>query len=328
MTDAIGHEPGRPTRVLVLWNRLDGGKQPDQGTPDRTGRARHIDAIVDALLAQDCWAQAIDIEDDVNRLRDALIVVRPELVLNLIDHFQGDTTRHASIVALLELLGAAYAGSSAICLASSQDRVRAHVSLAHAGVATSGFCVVRDGNTVPDTDELRPPMIVTQAFDDVYVHEGRKHPLADRAQVLAQCARLLPEYDLPFLIEEYIAVRRLYVLVLGNRVLDVLPIVEATDAEGDSPAWHLAQLGPDTLGRVRDLATRAYRVMECRDFAQIDINLDADDTPHVIDVRPMIDLGEGSPMWAAAGFAGLGPGRVLMTLLGYTRERWGLMREP
>lgn len=314
-----------PSQVLVLWNRRDdppeaiGPTELTEGAAPRPlPRSQQVATFVAAVREQGLAVQAIDIEDDLGRLRDALTVMRPQLVVNLIDQFRDDSTRQAAVASLLELLGAPLVGAGATGLMTCQDRVRARISLSYAGLPGPGFVVVRDRNAVPDTDGLRSPLIVTQAFDDVYSEEGRAHPLASREQVLARCASLFPEYELPFLIEEYLATRRLHAVVLGHRVLEVLPLIEAN---GRGDAWQLAQLQPELLGRVRDLARRAHRALECRDLAQIDIHLDELGAPHVIDVRPMPDMGPGSPMWAAAGFTERGPRRVFGEVLTHAHER-------
>lgn len=58
--------------------------------------------------------------------------------------------------------------------------------------------------------------------------------------------------------------------------------------------YMVAQLTPDLLGRIRDLATRAFRAAGCRDYAQVDLHLDENDKPFVVDVRATFDMGPNS----------------------------------
>ena len=129
------------------------------------------------------------------------------------------------------------------------------------------------------------------------------------------------EYEPPFLIEEYLPQRRLHALVLGHGPRDVLPLLEAAGvsettryaagpAEPEARPWALAELDPDASAHIGELARRAYRALGCRDVACIDIHLDSDSRPHVVDVRPVVDFDPDGPLHAAAesserGFAGV-----------------------
>lgn len=302
-----------PVRVLVLWNRRD-----ESGDEGLATRAAHARAVGDRLRSFGSDVHVVDIENDMVRLRDALTVLQPHAVVNLVEHYHGDHIQHAAIASYLELLGAACVGSESICLASCQDRTRLRVALSYARVPGPGFRIIRDINAIPRTDAMRPPFVVTQAYDDVYVDEGNEHPLADHAQFVTRCTELYRDYALPFLVEEYIAHRRLHAVIVGNHVLEDLPLVEPTD-NGDS--WQLAQMDRDTAVQVRDCARQAYRVMGCRDWAQIDIHLDESDKPHVVDVRPMFDLSPDAPFWAAARASSDGSDRLLADVVTWAHQR-------
>lgn len=367
----------KPLRVLVLWNRevpepdaeldaeddddVDAELEPDVDTEldaeaeealaeamaDEHGMPADVRAVVDALREQGLDVLDVNAEDDIERVTAAMVVERPAMVFNLIDAFHGDITQHTAVAAYLDLLGTPYTGSDPLCLATCQDRVRAHLLLADASVPVPGFKAVRDVNAVGEAAGLRMPLIVTQALDDVYEHEGLERPLSAWHEVIARVAELATEYDLPFLIEEYIEYRRVHAVVVGNRSLEVLPLVELSEADDEEPedeleydaagephdededeleddeddleddeddlapepAWMLAQLDHDTADRIRELARRAFRVLGCRDYAQIDFHIDTDGQPYVVDVRALTDLGPTGALYTAAestarGFAG------------------------
>ena len=183
--------------------------------------------------------------------------------------------------------------------------------LAYADVPVPGFAIVRDVNAIPETHELAYPQIVTQAFDDTYEYEGHTQPVKSREELETRIAELATEYDMPLLIEEFIDGRQLQAIVVGNRVLDVQPLTERVfDDETKTESMAVAQLDLDTVGRIRQLARRAFRAMACRDIAQVDFCLDEEGNLFVIDVRPSLDTGPGSAFRVAAeatehGFDGL-----------------------
>lgn len=361
MTSSAQVRRPRPVRVLVLWSReapepagahahapavAEPGAESATGAPPEMPAERPpmhapiqapmhapvhapsaqpeppaVREVLDALRAHGYAAVDVNAEEDMDRIAAALVVERPGIVLSLVDELYGDTTHVAALAAYLELLGVPVVGADHLCLATCPDRVRTRLLLADAGVPVPGFRTVRDINAVPSLDGLRTPVIVTQAFDDVYEYEGDERPLFAWREVVDRVATLATEYELPFLVEEYLAERRVLALVLGGGTLEVLPLIEAAD-EDDAPAgedmpeevdtapWVLAQLDYDTADRIRELARRAFRALGCRDLARIDFHLDEDGRPHVVDVRALVDLGPQGPLYTAAesterGFSGV-----------------------
>lgn len=339
MSDATTARKPEPTRVLILWNtrhevppdaesttppHRDAAIRPEGESGAESASTRVLgpmaqSAVVlqirQALEKAGFWAVAINIEDDLGRLADAVRVERPSLIFNLIDEFDGDTTRYIPVIGYIDLLGVPYTSADPICLATCQDRARTHLLLQDAGVDVPRFAVIRDVNAVPDTDDFRVPLILTQSYDDLYEEEGNERPLYERGELIARAAELSMEFDLPYLIEEYIECRRVHTAVLGNRVLDVLPIVEHTDHADLPPSrpgtpWVLAQLEYRAADRIRELARRAFLAMGCRDIAVVDFHLDDDGNVYVIDVRPVLELGKDAPFHGICahterGFAGV-----------------------
>jgi D-alanine-D-alanine ligase len=335
MTSAADTTNSARLRVLVLWNRTaEEAEEAEEATgppesPDSSWPpAAHVlppavRAVLDVLRARGFDAVHVNAEDDIDRIAAAVVIERPALIFNLVDDFYGDGALLGALAAYLELLDVPFVGADPACLLTCQDRVQVRLVLRDAGVPVPRFQTVRDVELVASIEDLRPPLIVTQALDDVYHDEGLERPLYHRSQVVERVAALAGEYEPPFLIEEYLPQRRLHALVLGHGPLDVLPLLEAAGAsepsrhvagpgEGEPEAepWVLAELDPDASAQVGDLARRSYRALGCRDVACIDIYLDADDRPHVVDVRPVVDFDPDGPLYAAAerserGFAGV-----------------------
>jgi D-alanine-D-alanine ligase len=361
MTSAAPTSPSARPRILVLWNQAsteedeadedadgvddseadgvddgedapeaDGVSEVDEvpGAGDQPPAAPPaVRAVLDVLRARGYDAADVNVEDDIDRIAAAVVIERPAVIFNLVDELHGDTALLASLAAYLELLEVPVVGADPACLHTCHDRVHAHLVLRDARIPVPGFVTVRDIDAVPPLGDLRPPLIVTQALDDVYHDEGLERPLDDRGQVVERVAALAAEYDLPFLVEEYLPGRRLHALVLGHGPLQVLPLVEAARhapgagepgaplgppswASSWASSWVLGALDRDTADHVAALAARAFRALGCRDVACVDVLLDADGRPYVVDVRPVVDFGPDGPLHAAAelserGFAGV-----------------------
>lgn len=250
MLDPRPPQRRKKLNVLVLYSiepiaLEEAGEQTPRSRAERISHSarRRVAAGVCAEIARVLSnhgfnATSFNMEDDLVRLRSALAVERPDLIVNRVDEFEGELNEHAAnVMALLALVDYPYTGSDAICLNTCQNRVRTYLLLDDAGVPVPMFAVIRDINSIPDTNGFTYPLIITQAFDDMYEWEGMENPLEDRADVEARAVALSRDYAMPLLIEEYIrGGRRVHAIVMGNRVLDVLPLIEHVRYEAETPA--------------------------------------------------------------------------------------------
>jgi D-alanine-D-alanine ligase len=170
---------------------------------------------------------------------------------------------------------------------------------------------------------------VSHALDDVIDEPGKRELARSRAEVEERARTLAAGVGLPLLVEEFIEGRRIQAVVLGNRVLEVLPLSErVADAGGRLGPAVIAQLDVDTADSIRALAQRAFRVMGCRDCAQVEFALDLDGRPHVINVHALFDMFPDSPFVAGARASELGFSGAVAHLAGIALDRVEPQPEP
>ena len=224
-------------KVLVLHNttrtdRLGGATPEDESAFESEADVAHLRGLADGLSRGGFDAALVDAEDDTQRITHAVVVEQPALVF-LVDHFHGDVLRHPNVASLLELHGLIYTGSDPLCLSTCRDRVRTYLLLSDAAIPVPAHAVVRDINAIPDTDSLGAPLLVSHALDDLVDQPDLRALARTRADVEERAHSLAATVGLPLLIEQLIEGRRIQAVVLGNRVLEVLPLVErVTDAAG------------------------------------------------------------------------------------------------
>src|SRR5262249_59455902 len=59
--------------------------------------------------------------------------------------------------------------------------------------------------------------------------------------------------------------------------------------------------------RLVELAVATFRACQCRDYARVDIRLDANGEPHVLEINSMASLGASGSFLCAPPAAGVGP---------------------
>jgi D-alanine-D-alanine ligase len=156
-------------------------------------------------------------------------------------------------------------------------------------------------------------------------------------------AFIVTTYNQPALVEEYIEGRELNVAIIGNERLTVLPIseidfsklppnypkivtynakwVEGTAEYVGTVGTCPAKLTPEVEQRVRDIARQAYKLMEIRDYARVDIRLDASNTPYVLEVNPNPDISRDTGFARSARAAGMTFEDMLANIIETALER-------
>jgi D-alanine-D-alanine ligase len=149
--------------------------------------------------------------------------------------------------------------------------------------------------------------------------------------------------------EQYIEGRELYVSVLGNNRLRVLPVWElkfgtmggasarqiATEKAKHDPDYQervgivdgpAKNLTPELAARIQGIAKRIYRTLKLDGYARIDFRLAADDTPYFIEANPNPEIAKSQEFALAARHDGLDyPGLLHRILtLGISRAKAGV----
>jgi len=65
-----------------------------------------------------------------------------------------------------------------------------------------------------------------------------------------------------------------------------------------------AEVEPDLEERIRTIVKQAFRVTECRDYARVDLRIDEDGNPFILEVNPNPDLAQGGAYETCAGASG------------------------
>jgi D-alanine-D-alanine ligase len=289
-------------------------------------------------------------EDFPERLRQT----RPDIVFNIAEGFYG-VNREAHVPAICEFFGIPYTGSDPFTLSLCLDKARTKETLTFRGVPTPKFAVVEALSEIESrTADLRLPLFVKP------VHEGSSKGITDanlcwdRAHLLRQTEFLLENYKQPVLVEEYLPGKEFTCAVLGNGSdATVLPIVGMNfeslpkgalpiysyDAKfvWDRPENPLdifqcpARITRELQASIERVTLDAFRVLGCRDWARIDVRLDAAGVPNVLEVNPLPgilpDPADNSCLPKAARAAGIGYEELIQSCLKYAAIRQGVNLE-
>jgi D-alanine-D-alanine ligase len=179
------------------------------------------------------------------------------------------------------------------------------------------------------------PVIVKPAREDGSIGIGFGSVATDDAG-LREAIHRVWRMGQPALVERFVDGRELCVSFLGNAPRTVLPLREISfgpsfagrprivsyQAKWDPAAPEFGdtcsgacQLPPGTEARVIACARDAFEALGCRDYGRVDVRLDGDGTPYVIDINPNCDLHPEAGFARAANAVGIGYAALIASLL-------------
>jgi len=191
-----------------------------------------------------------------------------------------------TIQGLLEMLDIPYVGSGVLGSALAMDKAKAKEVLFHKGIPVPRWVSFKPGNGERHNGRI-PEIVATVIGYPCFVKPANLGSSigitkVKRPEELEEAIRLARRYDTKILIEEAIDGREIECSVLGNDHPmasvpgEIVPAEEFYDydAKYADPGTELivpAELSEEHVERVRHLAIRAFRVLECCCMARVDV---------------------------------------------------------
>jgi D-alanine-D-alanine ligase len=244
------------------------------------------------------------------------------IVFNMAYGIQGES-RYTHIPAMLEMLGIPYVGSSPAGHALALDKVITKVILQRHGIPTPDFWVFNSADE--DVSEVGYPVIVKPKMESVSF--GLR--VVDNAEDLRDAIEFVTrEFNQQALVEQFIPGREFAVGLLGNEPLEILPVLEI-DLDGDpngiqtvddkrhTPRRKLcpAPVDESLAEEIRRISAAVFRSLGLKDFARVDLRVDAEGKVYVLEVNSMASLGASGSYVHAAGVAGYNFDRLVNRML-------------
>ena len=266
-----------------------------------------VDAIVRAIEAG--GHEVVRVEARAQSLSD-LDALKLDAAFNIAEGVRG-RSREALVPALLELHGVPYTGSDAATMAVALDKGLSKRVAREAGVPTPDFVLMQTGKEkIPAGASW--PMIVKPVAEGSSKGVLGPSVVYDEASLREAARKCIERYRQPALAEAYLPGREFTVGLLGNKRLEVLPIMEIVFGEkaGKDPVYSFdhklemgdavryvcpAELEPALEASIKKVARDAFWALGCRDVARIDVRLDAEGRPCFIECNPLPGL---TPGWS------------------------------
>jgi D-alanine-D-alanine ligase len=198
------------------------------------------------------------------------------------------------------------------------------------GILTARFATVFRG-AVDWAGDIQFPLILKPPQEDASLGITQKSIVNDVQELLQTMSSLQTEYQSPVLAEEFIDGREFYVGVLGNSDVQALPVMELDFSgypegmpkiasweakwgdEGDEKGAEFEgtkSVFPTTLSdelteRMQKVAVDAFNALRLRDYARVDLRVNAKEEIYVIEVNPNCYLEKNAEFATAANKSGI-----------------------
>ena len=220
----------------------------------------------------------------------------------------GEYGEDGQVQSRLETLGVPYTGTNAVGSALAFDKVRSK-ELFQQHQITSPRGVLIDSPTSAPPGSIPAPWILKPAAQGSSVGLNRVEGEAGWNLALADSLR----YGGAVLCEECIQGRELTVGVLDGAVLPVVEVrpkaggynYENKYTSGATDYFCPADLPNEVAAHVQALGLRAFEAVGARDFGRVDVMLNAEFKPYVLEVNTLPGMTETSLLPKAAEVAGI-----------------------
>ncbi len=334
-----------PALVSPSVNNQQANLQTQQDTYAEWDTWETINAVKDAISIYNNVNLIEANEEAYNKFRE----IKPDIVFNIAEGANG-VSREAQIPAMLDMLNIPYTGSDALTLAICLDKARTKEILSYYKIPTAKFFVAEKPEDAYN-HQLTFPLIVKPIsegsgkgiYASSFVHSFE--------ELKREINRITSEYNQPALVEEFLSGREFTVAILGNDGdVQVLPLIEMRYdkyPDGVVPLysyeakWILdtkenefdvfdcpADVDKELEEKIKKVCLDTYKVLRCRDWSRIDLRLDKNGEPNIIEINPLPgiipDPNENSSFPKAARAAGIDYNDMINSVLAAGIKRYNL----
>ena len=317
-------------KILILFDLHRAPKEDEEFSPNtlRKDEGKPTEAdVLECLQRIGHETETLAVFDNVVAIVEKLAAFKPDVVFNLTESFHASRSHEPNIPALLELLKVRYTGAGPDALLLCKDKSLAKKLLSYHRVRVARFVMSPAHRPLKSIKKFVYPAFVKPVGEESSDGIAQASFARDEGEALERVKFLHERFEGDVLIEEYIEGRELYVSVMGNKRLTVLPPRELffEKLPDDAPKfatqkakwddayrkkWGIkngpaAELPAGLEDHLKQLARKVYRVLKIEGFGRVDVRLTPQGDVFVIEANPNPSLAQDEDFAQAALSAGV-----------------------
>ncbi len=321
-------------RIALIYNAYTDGT-PE--APGDQGGSRYlglqIRRFARAMRGLGHTVRVLPVTQDFTAFQRRLLRMRPDVVFNQYDDVLHGALYEMRIAALVRMLGLPLTGSPALGLALTRYKHMSASLLAGLGIPIPPCTALLERLGDVDRHAWQFPLIVQPSQEHAGIGLGRDSIVRSKRDLRDRVRRILVTYNQPALAQRFLAGREFNVGIVGGRKPRVLPLAEvdysrlppdippimsyAAKWEEETVEYQRtsivcpARVEEDLARRIAAVALQAFRAVGAWGYGRVDMRLDEEGVPRVLEVNcnPLLDRGVG--IARSAERAGIGFSQLL-----------------
>jgi D-alanine-D-alanine ligase len=275
-------------------------------------------AVLEALLRQGVDAHKVDAGRDLLQQLEAGPFDRAFIVLH------GRGGEDGVVQGALEQMGLPYTGSGVLGSSLGMDKYRCKLLWSGCQLPTPPFVVMQSEADVALADGLGYPQMIKPAHEGSSIGMSRVMKPAELKSAWQEAS----QYDGLVLAETYIDGPEYTIAILGDEALPVIRL-ETPNAfydyqakyQSESTQYHCpCGLSSEKELELQQLALRAFQVAGAKGWGRVDLMLDSEETPWLIEVNTVPGMTDHSLVPMAAKAAGISFDQLVVKILATSME--------
>lgn len=251
-----------------------------------------------------------------------------DMVFNVCERINDSSLLEPHAAAFLDMLEIPYTGSNSQTLGLCIDKIRVKKLLEYHGIPTPKWDYIYDLDDEFD-EELNFPIIIKPANADNSIGISNESVVTNEAQLEKQLKYIVEEIGSPALLEEYIEGDEYDLSIIGNEDnLRVLPITRSMFSKMPKDYWHIyafdskweedvenpydgietqspAKVPKRLTSLLTELAIDTYNILDCHDYGRVELRVDKNNNPYVLELNPNPSINKGDEVPGTAELIGM-----------------------
>ncbi len=304
----------RPLSILLLYNL-----SPDWRKREKQEVEKETQLFAEAIQQAGFSVRKIPIvSPNFDKVLSAYDPI-DHIVFNWCEEIPGVPDGEVKVAQILESAGFTYTGSTPPVLELCQNKLRVKETLQAHRIPVPQGRLIRQKEELEEWSQF--PAIVKAAFEHCSIGLSSHSIVPNRDELAKQVEWVFSTFHQPALVEEFIDGREFHVALIGNGALQMLPPAEMDftqfsdfrdrlctwEAKFNPASRHYQQiqtllpapLSEEEKANLETVCIAAYRAIECRDYARLDLRL-RDGQFYILDVNPNADISADASIACAA----------------------------
>ena len=268
-----------------------------------------------------------------------------DIVFNVSERINNSSLLEPHTASILDTLQIPYTGSNPFTLALCIDKIRVKKLLAYHEIPTPKWDYAYSMEDEID-DEMHYPLIVKPGNTDNSIGITNDSVVTNKRELKKQLEYIVLKLGRPALVEEYIEGDEYDVTIIGDNEtnLRVLPLSRSLFHKMPKGYWHIypfaakwdsdpayrkiiTQRPPKNISKrltslISEIALDTYNILGCHDYGRVEIRVDSNDNPYVLELNPNPSINIEDCIPACAELIGMDYGDFIEEILKMAIRRY------